>query len=92
MLTYGHLIGEGLQVAVPADPELPAHFCLADACRNPRAQLSDSRGGESATAAKSPVTDLTELSHYPRAFSTCLLEHGTKVLQLDQERDVSGFP
>jgi hypothetical protein len=42
-LTALQILVEGL----PADPELPGHFCLADACRNPRAQLSDSRGGES---------------------------------------------
>src|SRR3954453_20071040 len=41
-LTSLPILVEGL----PADAELPGHFRLADAGRNPRAQLHDGRGGE----------------------------------------------
>ena len=43
-----------LQVLVeglPADAKLPGDLCLADAGRNPRAQLGNGRGGEGLFAA-----------------------------------------
>src|SRR5689334_1882626 len=48
----GHLtVLQILVKGLPADAKLPGDFGLADAGRNPRAQLHDGRGGEGLFAA-----------------------------------------
>ena len=72
-ITALQILVEGL----PADPKLPGDFCLANACRNARAQLRDRLSGEGLLASSVG----TSLFGQDDPFSLALLDQRPRTRQ-----------